>query len=222
VLRSLASAIAASVITALLALMACWLAVGSPRFQFICLVILAAAWALPGPVVGFGLKDTIQWLLDRMDTSSLLGDITARALWYGPSPLPILWIYVIRFFPFALAMLWPVVRLMPREFIESARLDGARPGQELRHVIFPLCWRPCLLAALAVTVLSLGEISASKLVETPGWDTLVHVIFDRMHYGVGNELAALCLLLLIVVLIGGICVIAVGQFIVRKRIVTGE
>ena len=222
ILRSLASAIAAGGMTALLALLACWLAVESPRFQFICLVILAAAWALPGPVVGFGLKDTIQWLLDRMDTSSLLGDITARALWYGPSPLPILWIYVIRFFPFALAMVWPVVRLMPREFMESARLDGARPSQEFRHVIFPLCWRPCLLAALAVTVLSLGEISASKLVETPGWDTLVHVIFDRMHYGVGNELAALCLLLLIVVLIGGICVIAVGQFIVRKRIVTGE
>ncbi len=111
ILRSLASAIAAGGMTALLALMACWLAVESPRFQFICLVILAAAWALPGPVVGFGLKDTIQWLLDRMDTSSLLGDFTARALWYGPSPLPILWIYVIRFFPFALAMVWPVVIL---------------------------------------------------------------------------------------------------------------
>lgn len=213
ILRSVASAIAAGVMTALLASMASWLAVESPRFQLICLVILAAAWALPGPVVGFGLKDTIQWLLNRMNTSSLLGDFTARALWYGPSPLPILWIYVIRFFPFALAMLWPVVRLMPREFLESARLDGARPGQEFRHVIFPLSWRPWLLSALAVTVLSLGEISASKLVETPGWDTLVHVIFDRMHYGVGNELAALCLLLLLVVLFGATIVMLVARLL---------
>jgi iron(III) transport system permease protein len=216
ILRSLGSAIIAGGATALLAMLACWLAVESPRLQYICVIILAAAWALPGPVVGFGLKDTIQWLLDHMETSSSIGDFTARALWYGPSPLPILWIYVIRFFPFALAMLWPAVRLMPREFMESARMDGARPGQEFRQVICPLCWRPCLLAALAVTVLSLGEISASKLVETPGWDTLVHVIFDRMHYGVGNELAALCLLLLIVVLVGATIVLMVARLLANR------
>jgi ABC-type spermidine/putrescine transport system permease subunit II len=67
-----------------------------------------------------------------------------------------------------------------------------------------------------VTVLSLGEISASKLVETPGWDTLVHVIFDRMHYGVGNDLAALCLLLLIFVLMGGIAVVIAARLARRK------
>jgi iron(III) transport system permease protein len=105
---------------------------------------------------------------------------------------------------------------MPRELIESARLDGARSAQEFGHVIFPLGWRPCLLAALAVTVLSLGEISASKLVETPGWDTLVHVIFDRMHYGVGNDLAALCLLLLMVVLFGATMVVMVSRLLVNR------
>jgi len=137
-------------------------------------------------------------------------------LWYGPSPVPILWIYVIRFFPFALALLWPVVRLMPREFLESARLEGARPGQEFRLVIFPLSGAACLLAALAVTVLSLGEISASKPVETPGWDTLVHVMLDRMHYGAGNDLAALCLLLLIVVLLGGIAVASTARLVIKN------
>ena len=67
-----------------------------------------------------------------------------------------------------------------------------------------------------MTVLSLGEISASKLVETPGWDTLVHVIFDRMHYGVGNDLAALCLLLLIVVLLGGIAVAVLARLVISR------
>lgn len=217
ILRSLGAAGVAGVLTAFLALLACWLAAESRRFQWTCLTILAAAWALPGPVVGFGLKDAIQDLLDKVNASSLGGDLAARALWYGPSPVPILWIYLIRFFPFAMAMLWPVIRLMPREFMESARLDGARPDQEFRHVIFPLSRGACLLTALAVTVLCLGEISASKLVETPGWDTLVHVIFDRMHYGVGNDLAALCLVLLIVVLIGGMSVVFVGRIVVRKK-----
>jgi iron(III) transport system permease protein len=206
----------AGLMTALLALLACWLATESRRFQWVCLALLAAVWALPGPVVGFGLKDTIEWMLDTMGSSSSGGDFAARMLWYGPSPVPILWIYIIRFFPFALAMLWPVVRLMPREYLESARLEGARPGQEFRHVIFPLSGAACLLASLAVTVLSLGEISASKLVETPGWDTLVHVIFDRMHYGVGNDLAALCLLLLIVVLLGGIAVASTARLVIKN------
>ena len=110
-------------------------------------------------------------------------------------------------------------RILPRAVGTAsggARLDGARPGQEFRHVIFPLCWRPCLLAALAVTVLSLGEISASKLVETPGWDTLIHVIFDRMHYGVGNELAALCLLLLVVILLGATIVVTAFRLLMSR------
>jgi iron(III) transport system permease protein len=216
VVRSLAAAAAAGVITALLALLACWLATESRRLQWVCLTLLAAAWALPGPVVGFGLKDTIEWALDSFGSSSS-GDLAARILWFGPSPLPILWIYMIRFFPFALAMLWPVVRLMPREFLESARLDGARPGQEFRHVLFPLSRAACLLTALAVTVLSLGEISASKLVETPGWDTLVHIIFDRMHYGVGNDLAALCLVLLMIVLLGGIAVVIAARLVTSTK-----
>jgi iron(III) transport system permease protein len=218
ILRSLGAAGVAGVMTALVALVTSWLASESRRFQWVCLTLLAAAWALPGPVVGFGLKDTIELLLDGIGSSSPAEDWAARALWYGPSPAPILWIYGIRFFPFALAMLWPVVRLMPREFVESARLDGARPGQEFRHVIFPLSRGAFLLTALAVTVLCLGEISASKLVETPGWDTLVHIVFDRMHYGVGNDLAALCLVLLIVVLLGEVAVVAAARLVVKSGV----
>jgi iron(III) transport system permease protein len=222
VFLSLMTAAVAGILTAFLGLVACWLATESRRLQMTCLCLMAAAWALPGPLVGFGLKDTIERMLDTIGSSSTVGDVIAQILWYGPSPVPILWTYVIRFFPFAVAMLWPVVRLMPREYRESARMDGAGPCQEFLHIIFPLCWRAGLLAALAVTVLSLGEISASKLVETPGWETLVHVIFDRMHYGVGNDLAALCLVLLIVVLSGGAGVVFLRQIIGRKRVGTDK
>ena len=56
---------------------------------------------------------------------------------------------------------------------------------------------------LAVAVLSLGELSAGKLVETPGSETFAHWVFDRMHYGVTNRLAAMCLVLLLLVGLGG-------------------
>jgi iron(III) transport system permease protein len=216
------TAAVAGIVTAFLGVVASWLATESRRFQWIVVSLMAAAWALPGPLVGFGLKDTIERMLDTIGSSSTAGELIAQVLWYGPSPVPILWTYVIRFFPFALAMLWPVVRLMPREYRESARMDGAGPYQEFRDIIIPLCWRAGLVAALAVTVLSMGEISASKLVETPGWETLVHVIFDRMHYGVGNDLAALCLVLLMVVLIGGMSVVLVGRIVARTKIRSSE
>ncbi len=51
---------------------------------------------------------------------------------------------------------------------------------------------------MALTALSLVEIAASKLVEPPGSlsETFTHLLFDRMHNGVDNEVASLCLVLL--------------------------
>ena len=51
---------------------------------------------------------------------------------------------------------------------------------------------------VAVTELSLGEVGAGARVETPGWETFTKLIFDRMHYGVDTNVAALALVLLAV------------------------
>jgi ABC-type spermidine/putrescine transport system permease subunit II len=56
---------------------------------------------------------------------------------------------------------------------------------------------------VGVAVLSLGEVSASKLVETPGSQSFAHDLFNQMHYGVQSRLAALCLVLLLAVTAGG-------------------
>jgi ABC-type spermidine/putrescine transport system permease subunit II len=99
-----------------------------------------------------------------------------------------------------LALLWPVVRSIPRELAEAARSDGASPGQELRLVIVPAATSAFGRAALAVGVLALGELSASKIVATVGGQTLAHDVFTQMHYGVTPTLAAQCLLLLAIIL----------------------
>jgi ABC-type spermidine/putrescine transport system permease subunit II len=66
-----------------------------------------------------------------------------------------------------------------------------------------------------VMVLSLGEIAAGKLAATPGSLTFAMEVFDRMHYGVSNDLAALCLILLAGVLLGG-CLFAVAGWWWRR------
>jgi iron(III) transport system permease protein len=196
--RSLALAATAGILAGLIGLVTCWLAVEAPRFRALILLLIAVAWALPAPIVGVGLKDAIRLLLATFPSERL-----AIALYHGPSSLPALWVDLVRFFPCALAVLWPVVRLLPPELRDAARVDGARPWQELRHVVAPLSAAAVIRAALAVAVLSLGELGAGKLVETPGSETFAHELFSQMHYGTGSNVAALCLLLIIPVLLGG-------------------
>jgi iron(III) transport system permease protein len=234
VAESLALAAVAGGVTAGLALLTCWLAVGARWFHAAALLLVAAAWSLPGPIVGLGLKGAISALL-RFHTAALLlvaaawslpgpivglgllGEISAllpaargglleRVLYLGPSPAPALWAYLLRFFPCAVVVLWPVARLLPRDLREATRVDGAGPLQELRHVVGPLTLPAVLWAALVVAVLALGELSAGKLVETPGSQTFAHEVFTQMHYGVTNDLAALCLILLAAVGAGGVLV----------------
>jgi iron(III) transport system permease protein len=197
VAQSLVLALGTGALAAGLGVVVCWSALGGRWFFAFVVCLMAVAWAEPAPVVGFGLTDTIQGLMEVTRSPAL-----AKALYYGPSLLPVLWVHLIRFFPFAVAILWPMVRLIPVEIREGARVDGARPGRELLSVALPLALPAVVQAAVAVAVLSLGELSAGKRVETPGSETLAHEIFDKMHYGVTNDLAALCLVLLAAVTAG--------------------
>jgi iron(III) transport system permease protein len=196
---SLLLAAASGMLSGGLALLACWAALGSRWFRNGVLILMALTWATPGPIVGLGLKETIMALLDLTHSPRWL----AVPLYYGPSLAPLFWCYAIRFFPYAVAVLWPVVRLTPPELRDAARVDGASPWQEFRLVMWPMYMGACLRAAVAVAVLSLGEVSAGKLVSTPGMPSFAETVWVQMHYGVTNNLAASCLLLLGAVGIGG-------------------
>jgi iron(III) transport system permease protein len=198
VIVSLAVACLAGIFCASLALTACWLARESLWFRVLLFVLMATAWAMPGPVVGLGLKRLFRAVLDLTGWPTPL----ASVLWHGPSYVPLVWIYLLRFLPLAVAFLWPLVRLIPRELFETGRLEGAGPVQELARIVIPMLWPASLRAALGVAVLSLGEVSAGKLVSTPGAESYAEMVFTQMHYGVTAGLAGQCLLLLAVVLVG--------------------
>jgi len=214
--EDLGLAVVSGGLAALLALVTCWLAVESRWFLAGTLTLIAFAWSLPGPVVGIGLKETINLLVgaeaDAREFFAQAGLGPLRASLYdGPSLLPILWANLLRFFPCAVAILWPSVRSLPVELREAARVDGARPRDELLRITLPLTASVSLRAGLAVAVLSLGELSAGKLVETPGSQTFAHIIFEQMHYGVPGSVAALCLVLLSAVAVGGSLVALSGR-----------
>ena len=219
-IESLVWAVLAGFISATLALLGSWISRDRVAIRLAMIFILIVVWTTAGPVIGLGLKDAIKQLVNLEDWfSGGHVKIVQVALYNGPSPAPVIWATAIRFLPCAAALLWTVIRLIPREIFESARTDGASTWQELRHVVWPLVWPAYLRAAFAVTALSLGELSASKLVETPGEQTFAHEIFTQMHYGVTNHLAAMCLWLLALIAIVGIVWMGF-ESIIRRRTVT--
>ena len=186
-LATLVTALVTGILIACFALVGCWLARDCRWFRWLLLGILTWAWVMPGPVVGIGLHDTILWLPE--------GPWKAL-LYHGPSPAPLMWVQILRVLPIAVVFLWPVVRMIPSELFEEARLHGAGALGEFTHIVWPMTRRAALITALASVALCLGEVAASARVETPGWESFTKLVFDRMHYGVDNNLAALCVLML--------------------------
>ena len=187
VAENLLTVVLTGAIVSFLALLLCWLSDESRLLRWLLVGVLALAWSLPGPIVGIGLKETINWLPDG---------VLADLFFFGATPLPLVWAYLVRFLPFAVAVLWPIIRLVPREPREAARLEGQGPWREFWTITWPLTRRGVLLCGILVSALCLGEVAASTRVETPGWESYAKLLFDRMHYGVTNDVAAMSLLLL--------------------------
>ena len=187
-----------------LALAACWAARRSRWFTRFFLLVAVLAWVTPAPLVGLGLKDAIDVLLAVEE--AILGRLRLdpaypplRSLLYDqPSPVPALWATVVRYFPIAVAIHWPVVRSLPRELLDAAELDGGVRAR-WRLVVWPGSRAAFVRAAAAVAVLGLGEVIAGKLVQPPGRESFAQELFNAMHYGADATVAAMSLMQIAVV-----------------------
>lgn len=215
VVFSLIGAALVGTATAVFVLVACWCFSGDRRRDKVCQLglfgLAAFLWVIPGPVAGLGLKGFI------LRVTSALGIYWLdKLLYYGPSYLPSWWAHLLRAFPFAVVVLWPAVRLFPRELRDMARMDGASPLTQFARILFPIALPAALCTAVIVMALSVHEISASKHVATAGTLTFTQELFQRMHSGVTQDVSSLCLLMLLVLLIGGL------EMSLRWRIVHHE
>ena len=183
-------------VAAALALAASWRARDSRRWAGFLIALTAVAWVTPAPLAGLGLKTLVGRLVSAED--AVLGPDAAfapvRSLLYDqPSPLPEVWVHVLRFFPLAVAVVWPAVRAVPRELIDAAVLDGG-PRAAWRAAVWPGVRGAVGVAVVAVAMLSAGEVVAAKLVQPPGRHGFAQQLFDAMHYGADATVAAMCLL----------------------------
>lgn len=192
----LAQSLTMSAITGLLCalsvLVLVWLARGSKRLETNYWWTAALLWAIPGPLLGLALLSFIQFLVQLPGKS-----LWSAWLYSEPSLAPNIWVAWLRFLPIAWLMLWPVARLVPTALEEVAWLEGATPWQRFRLLYWPRLWKASFCIALGIALLTLGEISASKLVTTPGFLPLSHHLFQQLHAGADTEVAALSIVLLL-------------------------
>lgn len=145
--------------------------------------------AVPGPVVGLLLIR----LLNQPDIPALtwLYDRTPLAPWLAQTMRTLPWTWLIA---------WSACRTIPDEVIDRLQLLGARTLGSLRWVVLNSQTASVAAGWCVAMIISLGDVAGSILVLPPGIMTLPIRIFGLLHYGVEDEVAGICLAMIIVVL----------------------
>jgi iron(III) transport system permease protein len=195
---SLAVAAAAAAVAAGLAWWLAWSSRTSRLGAGLMLAALALTLAAPGPVAGMALKLAYRWFPSIDDT-----------------PIIVLMAQTVRTLPYAILILWPAIRILPRELIEAAALDGHGPAGQALHVALPQTGRPLLAAWFAAFVLGFGELPATNLLLPPGMTTISFQLWSLLHTGVESHLAGVALVTLGVIMGLGLGMLAVGRLLVH-------
>lgn len=146
------------------------------------LMVAAMALAVPGPLLGLAIikllnQPELPWLVYLNDHSILA---------------PFLALFV-RGLPAAIFVLWHALHSIPKELLELAAVDGAGPLVRLYRVALPMRLPAVGLAFLVSLAMTLGDLAASILVVPPSVVTLSIHVFGLLHYGVEDQVAAICL-----------------------------
>ena len=193
-LTSAVAALGTGLLAASLARRCCWAARNSAPFRTGLFALCIALAFSPSPILGFGLKMWIGWLVD-VESALVSWELPPirSALYDQPSPVPAMWAAGLRLFPLACLLLWPTISRIPRELLEQAELDGVNRGNRWRYVVKPATDETFRFAVFLVAAMAMGEVGAAKIANPPFFDVYILRLFDQMHYGSESTVAALAL-----------------------------
>jgi iron(III) transport system permease protein len=156
------------------------------RRPWLRLIAISLCLTIPGPLLGVV---TIR-LLNRPPDSPL----AALAWLYDSNFAPWL-VQTLRALPLATLILWPALASVPQVMLDTAATDGTGSLGRLLRIALPQRWPAAAAAWLVGFAVAVGELAATILVMPPqrGATALSIQIFQLLHYGVDDRVAAICL-----------------------------
>ncbi|MBN1930917.1 MAG: iron ABC transporter permease [Desulfobacterales bacterium] len=135
---------------------------------------------------------------------------------------PLHWIYgsmvimiiahMARFTPYATAVIQSGIGQVSARLEEAAVLSGAGFVSILLNIVTGLTRRHLVVAAFIVFILAFGELGTTLLISPPGVETVPVKIYNLMHYGAEEMVAALCIILMVIIFL----ISSVFLWILRK------
>ncbi|MCI0491958.1 MAG: hypothetical protein L0Z07_03360 [Planctomycetes bacterium] len=157
------------------------------RLPFGRLAALALCLTIPGPLLGIG----VIRLLNQPHDSWLAW----LAPLYDSTFAPWL-VQTIRALPIVTLILWAALASIPQVMLDTAVTDHAGWWRRLLWIALPQRWPAVVAAWLIGLAIAVGELAATVLVMPPARHTVVAVrIFQLLHYGVDDRVAAICLVM---------------------------
>lgn len=182
---SLSIAIAAAVLTVLMGFGLGYLHQrGTPRLKMWMGFLVSVPFAVPATTLGIGLigvwnRNFTDWVYQGMGIMIIA--------------------HMARFTSYAALIMHSGIGQVGKQLEESASLSGAGFFSVLATIVIPLVRRHLLSAAFLVFVLAFGELGVTLLISPPGVETIPIKIYNLMHYGAEDMVAAMCVILISII-----------------------
>lgn len=121
-----------------------------------------------------------------------------------------------RVLPVGVKVLETVFERLDPELEEAAWACGVSPVRSLYGILLPLLVPAMGAVAVLGALLSLGEVDLAVLLTPPGQAPVMVRIFNFLHYGMDETLAACCALMVLAVGAGALGLVAVSSVVVRR------
>jgi ABC-type spermidine/putrescine transport system permease subunit II len=110
-------------------------------------------------------------------------------------------VQTLRALPIVTIILLPALASIPQSTLDAAATDGTGWWGRLFRIALPQRWPAVVAAWLIAFAIAIGELAATVLVMPPqrGATALSIQVFQLLHYGVDDRVAAICLFMVFTV-----------------------
>jgi len=149
-------------------------------------IIVLLPLAIPAPLIGIGMI--------------MMGNLPFFSSIYPALIMPAL-VSVIKFAPFAVIILFIQMQFIDPLLFDAAAIFARNRTDAWTRIHLPLYAPGLVVSAGILAALTLAELGATLIVAPPGHATITMRIYNYLHYGSSSDVAGLCLMVTLLILV---------------------